>query len=278
MAFSAIEISNIGGKPVALYEFMYGNTIWRYTTNDEDLELGEDEDDNPIIYIAGTISDSGVTQGGSDQNDLTIVVPVGFPVADLFRTGQPSGKVWLSVRRYHLGDDVTETPLIWSGSVVNSVQTDDATEEMSGRSLAGTYDRNGLRFSWERMCPHVLYGETGCRVNKADHEYPRTVATLDSLSFTCTAHSEPEEGSFSGGFVEWARGDGSFERRGIELQDGNHFAVLGFTTGMEIGQAITLYPGCGRDTATCKLFDNLKNYGGFPHLPGQSPFGGAKVF
>lgn len=278
MAFDTFETSNDDGRPVSLYEFRHGNTYWRYCTNDEDLEgIGLDENDDPADWIAKAISDEGVTQGGSDQNDLQIALPSNLEVPALFRAGKPTGKVWLSVRRYHLGDDVTETPLLWSGTVVNASLVDKATSQLSCRSLGGTYDRNGLRLAWDRMCPHPLYG-VGCFVDKAEHAYPRTIATLTGTNFTCTAHTEPEEGSFTGGFVEWARDDGSFDRRGIELQDGNDFLVLGITAGLEIGMEVTIYPGCTRNTAACKLFDNLPNYGGFPHLPGKSPFDGSPVF
>lgn len=281
MAFDDFETSNASGRPVALYEFQYGNSYWRYCTADEDQIVGLDENDDPATWTAQAISDEGVTQGGSDQNDLQILVQSNHPVALLFRNNQPSGKVWLRVRRWHIGDPDDETPLIWSGTVVNAVLVDKATVQMSCRSLGGSYDRQGLRLAWGRMCPHVLYG-IGCNNNgsndKADHAYAHEVATLDGSSFTVVTFAEPTEGSFTAGFMEWTRADGSLDRRGIENQNGNNFLVLGSTDGLEVGTAITLYPGCPRNTTGCLLFDNLANYGGIPHLPGKSPFDGSPVF
>lgn len=277
MSYSDFEISNESGKPVALYLFHYGNTYWRYTTGAKDLPLGVAEEGGPAIWLAHTITDDGVTQGGSDQNDLMIHVQSDNPVAALFRNTQPSGKVWLTVRRYHLGDPDSETPLLWSGTVVGAALDDPATMRMSCRSLGGTYDRNGLRLGWDRLCPHPLYGP-GCFVPKEEHAYPRTIATVSGTNFTCVAHDEAEEGSFVGGFMEWERPDGSFDRRAIEHQDGNDFRVMGSTNGLLVGTEVILYPGCARNTANCKLFSNLPNYGGFPHLPGKSPFDGSPVF
>lgn len=271
MAYNTIEISNEGGKPVALYRFQYGASEWLYTTNDEDLILGDD------VYTATVIADEGVTQGGSDQNDLQITIAANTPVPALFRAGQPTGKIWLTVRRYHLGDAITETPLLWIGTIVNCVQIDDATEQLSGRSIAGTYDRNGLRLAWGRQCPHPLYG-IGCNLDKAEFAYPYVIATLTNSGFTVVDYLDPVEGSFSGGFLEWNRLDGSVDRRAIESQVGNDFRIMGSTYGLEVGSEVTIYPGCARDTATCKLFGNLKNYGGFPHMPGKSPFDGSPVF
>lgn len=275
MSFDAYETSNDDGRPVALYTFQYGNTYWYYCTADEDQTVNGD------TYIALAITDEGVTQGGSDQNDLQITTQSNHPVALLFRNSQPTGKVWLTVRRWHIGDPDNETPLLWSGTVINARLVDEATVQMGCRSLGGSYDRQGLRLAWGRMCPHVLYG-IGCNNNgsndKEDHAYPHEIATLDGTSFTVVDYAVPAEGSFSGGFVEWARPDGSFDRRGIERESGNNFLVLGTTDGLEVGTAITVYPGCPRNTTACKLFNNLPNYGGFPHLPGKSPFDGSPVF
>lgn len=294
MAFNDYEISDAAGRPVALYQFQYGNTYWRYCTADEDQTVGLDENDDPAVWTALAITDEGVTQGGSDQNDLQITTQSNHPVAALFRNSQPTGKIWLTVRRWHIGDPDDETPIQWVGTVINAVLLDDATVQMSCRSLGGSYDRQGLRLSWGRSCPHVLYGN-GCNNAgsnaKEDHAYEYEIISLDGISFTAGtfdaedppapipgSFSEPAEGTFTGGFVEWVRADGSFDRRGIEKQTGDYFLLLGTTDGLEVGSAVTVYPGCPRNTTGCKLFNNLPNYGGFPHLPGKSPFDGSPVF
>lgn len=278
MAFNDREISNQDGEPIALYEFRYGNSYWRYCTSDKNEIIGEDDSGNPLVWAALAITDEGVVQGGSDQNDLQIMMQADLPVPKLFRNNQPSGKVWLTVRRWHLGDPGTETPIQWVGTVINAVLVDEATVQMACRSLGGTYDRQGLRLAWGRMCPHVLYAPYGCKVDKSLHAYPRVIATLTGNSFTCETHAEPAEGTFTGGFFEWSRPDGSYDRRGIEAQNGNDFVVLGSTDGLSVGTEITIYPGCPRNTTGCKAFNNLPNYGGFPHLPGKSPFDGSPVF
>lgn len=282
MAYTDFEISNQDGEPIALYEFKYGNTVWRYCTSDADEVVGTDpETERPLIWKAHAITDEGVVQGGSDQNDLQVIIQSDLPVVSLFRNSRPSGKIWLTVRRWHRGDPETDTPIQWIGTVVNAVLQNEATAQLACRSLGGTYDRQGLRLAWGRMCPHVLYS-FGCNANnenpKEEHAYPRVVAIVTGDSFTCTEHSEPAEGTFTGGFVEWFRPDGSEDRRAIEVQTGNHFVVLGTTDGLFPGAEVTLYPGCARNTAACKRFNNLPNYGGFPHLPGKSPFDGSPVF
>jgi hypothetical protein len=281
MSYNNYEVSNQDGRPIALYTFQYGNTYWRYCTADEDKTVGLDENDDPAVYLAKAISDEGVTQGGSDQNDLQITMQHDLPIPALFKNAQPSGKVWLTVRRWHIGDPADETPLLWSGTVMNAITIDKATAQLSCRSLGGSYDRQGLRLAWGRMCPLVLYGY-GCNRSgsnaKEDHAYVREIATVDGTNFTCVTHAEPAEGTFTAGFLEYTRADGSLDRKGIESQNGNDFLVFGSTNGLEVGTEVTLYPGCARNTTICKLFDNLPNYGGFPHLPGKSPFDGSPIF
>lgn len=276
--YNAQEISNQDGRPIALYEFRYGNTYWRFCTSDQDETVGLDENDEPASWLARAITDEGVTQGGSDQNDLQIVTQADNPVAGFFRNSQPSGKVWLSVRRWHRGDPDEETPLMWSGTVVNANLEDRATIRLVCRSLGGSYDRQGLRLAWGRMCPHVLYSPFGCRVDKTLHAYPYVLNSVTGNGFNVVAFVAPAEGSFSGGFLEQTQEDGSIKRFGIESQIGNAFRVLGSTDGLASGQSVVLYPGCQRDTEACKRFANLPNYGGFPHLPGKSPFDGSPVF
>lgn len=270
MSFNEYEISNEDGVPVYLYTVQLGNTFWRYTSADQPVTIDGE------VYDPIAISDEGTTQGGSDENDIQISVRADSPIAKLFAS-RPAGKVWCTIRSFHFGDPDTETPIEWIGTLVNTVLVDRATTIIHGRSIGGTYDRNGLRLVWGRTCPHALYG-TGCYVDKSLHEYPRTIGTMNGTNFTCTVHTDPEEGSFAGGMLEWDRGDGSIERRGIESQDGNDFRVFGTTQGLTVGLAVTLYPGCDRTTTNCKLFDNLPNYGGVPHMPGKSPFDGTPVF
>jgi hypothetical protein len=279
MGYSDNEISSEDGQPVALYQFYRGNTYWRYTTCDEDVEdVGFDEDGNPATWLSKAITDEGVTQGGSDQNDLQILMPAELPVPQLFRGGQPSGKLWLTVRRYHLGDDPTETPIQWMGTVTNSVLQDDGiTARVFARTLGGTFDRMGLRLGWQRQCPHPLYGP-GCFVPMEEHEYPHTIATMSNSTFTVSSYADPTEGSFSGGLITWERPDGSLEKRGIEYHTGNDFRVFGRLVDLAPGQAVKLYPGCPRSTTGCKAFSNLPNYGGIPHLARDTPFSAKPLF
>lgn len=276
MVFSTREISTNDGQPVEFYEFRYGDTIWRYTNADQDIiGLGVDDDMVPKDWTAIAISRGQIVQGGSAQNELELTCQLNMAIPDLFHEQKPSGRVFIWVYQNHYGDD--DMVVTWVGSVGNAIKVDAASARLVCRSIGNSFDRNGLRLTWDRMCPHVVYG-IGCYLDPADHAYPREIATLTGTNFTCTAHSEAEEGSFTGGYLEFIRADGSLETLAILQQTGNDFQVLGNTRALEVGMDIILHPGCPRNTAGCKLFNNLPNYGGFPHMPGKSPFDGSPVF
>lgn len=279
MSFNEYEISNQEGRPVYLYDFRLGTLHWRYTSADRDIEWGFEEDEvTPLVWQAKAIFHEQITQGGSDNNDLQVPMQRDIPLVPLFRVNAPMVPLWLTVRRRHRDDPSTDAPISWIGTVGNIKDEDEATARAYCNNIAATFDRNGLRLFWGRGCPHSLYGR-GCWVDKADHAYTATVASFTPVQVTIAEEIVPDEGSFSGGFMEWTRPDGIMERRGIEAAlDESTFAILGQIDEIADETEITLYPGCARTTANCKLFDNLPNYGGFPHLPGKSPFDGTPVF
>lgn len=75
--------------------------------------------------------------------------------------------------------------------------------------------------------------------------------------------------------MSWsANSDGTVERRMLESQVGTLLTVFGTTERLTEGDVVSLYPGCDRSPTICdEKFDNLDNFGGFPFMPGESPFG-----
>jgi hypothetical protein len=285
MSFSDIEISNEDGRPVWLYEFRLATKYWRYTSADRDIPWGGDPED-PDIWAAETIFHEQITQGGS-SDDLQIPIQPNLDIVPLFRVNSPSQSLWLTIRRRHQGDPDDEAPVAWVGTVSNIKQDSEAQATVFAVSISATFDRNGVWLGWGRNCPLSLYGR-GCNNqgsnDPSDHAYPATLATNGGNQITIEEEIVPSEGSFTGGYFEWETLDGFTERRGIEVAlDESTFSILGLVGDIEEGTEITLYPGCARNTTNCKLFGsgprgNLDNYGGFPHLPGKSPFDGTPVF
>lgn len=275
MTFNALEISNQDGRPIHFYEVRYGNSAWFYNSSDRDLDLtinGETE-----TYLAVPIFDEGITTGGSNPAELRLNLSDTLPVVGLFRGTPPSENVRVVVLRKHFDDP--EATVFFAGKVDNVKR--DGRGKATLFCTIGKLRRGGLRLTWSRSCPHGLY-DSQCRAPQASFAYTATVSSVTGISFTVNAAPAREgvpqtvAGYFDGGIVAWdADGFGTVEQRAIEKGTSEtEFLIFGRADGLEVGQQITMYPGCDRLAATCQSkFNNLVNYGGIPQMPGESPYG-----
>ena len=274
MAFNDAEISTQDGRPVALYTLEWGNTFWRYTSADRDIDREELVDGElvTVTYVAVAISDSGMTQGGSSQNDFTVDCPSDLPIVALFRGTPPSESIYLTVRRQHIGEE--DAPIYWSGTVSNVKWLDLANAQIIGKPPTASFKRTGLRLCWTRECPHFLY-DSECKVDPQAFKVSSTVTALTGNSLTVASVDGKPDAWFKGGYVEWqANADGTMERRMIENQVGNVLTIFGLTDGVTVGLAVDMFPGCNRTPETCRdKFNNLANSGDCHFMPGESPFG-----
>jgi uncharacterized phage protein (TIGR02218 family) len=277
MSFDSIERSNYDAIPIALYRFAIEDKAWCYNSSKAPITLPTGSDGADETYEPLPISDTGSRQTGDVSNDdLTITMPASAKIPTLFAGTPPSSSVIVTIRRMNLGE--TDSPIIWVGTVASVKRVGGISAEVTCRMLTSTFDRAGLRLSYSRGCPHALY-DISCRVNKAAYAITLAISALDGISIHAPAIGGLPAGWLNGGMVEWITDDGIMERRAIEFQSTTYVQLLGLTDGLSVGQYVTLYPGCDRTSLTCETkFNNLVNYGGFPHLPGKSPFDGDPVF
>jgi uncharacterized phage protein (TIGR02218 family) len=279
MSFKLFEISSRLGRPVSLYEFTWGNTIWRYTNADKDIEWGVDELDNPLVWEAIPISDEGYVQG-PQSDPLAVTLPVRLELCQLFRSTPPSTSIWMKVRRFHKDDPDQEMTVYWVGMVGNIKRKNLVTAEVVGLPISNTMRRTGLRLCWERNCPHALY-DVNCRVNKEDFKTVAEITDLSGTTITVDTLGIYTGQQYMGGFIEWeANADGTIDRRGIQgFSGGTTLAMFGTTDRLEVGMTISMYLGCDLTASTCSgTFGNLPNHGGMAFLPGESPFDGRQLF
>lgn len=275
MSYDFYETSTDKGRPIALYEFRWGTVFWRYTSADVGQEYGGND------FLPISIRDEGMTQGGSAENDFTVIAQSDIPLVDMFGDSPPTRPVWLTVRRKHADDPIEEAPVYWVGRVANVMRQENAAEaNIRGISISKLLKSGGLRLTWGKNCPHCVY-DSACKADSEDHKYTVTVAEVTGQFLTFVEETVPAEGSFTGGCVEWDRGgSGVTELRGIEeMISSTRVKVLGRLPGLEIGDSIDLFPGCDQTASTCDAgFDNLVHNGGFFFMPEKSPFDGTQVF
>ncbi len=281
MSFFNRESSSQNGKAASFYRLVWGNSVWRYTSADRDLPLVEDVAgvSTEFLYRAIVISDDGVVQGPSQNNDMTLTVQSDIPLVDLFRSTPPVLPIKLTILRRHIGD--AEVRVRWVGTVGNVKRPAGlATATIVCRSLTTSLRRPGLRLAWTRGCPHVLY-DSQCRADRETFAVVAQITAIAGGAITVSPSPAKPVDWFTGGFVQWdADGLGTPDRRGIERTiAADRFQIFGSTDRLAIGMAVRLYPGCNLTAETCETkFNNLANYGGFEQMTGKNPFDGTQIF
>lgn len=276
--FDIREASNSDGQPIRLYEFRRGIQYWRYNSSDRDIIR------NGRLYQAVAVSDEGVRlSGDSNQDDFVVTMPSSLALPELYRVRAPSSTVWLKVMETHEG--LEDTYIAWVGVVTDVSRPEIGTAKVTCQNTVVSFDRVGLRLTWNRNCPYDLYNPRTCRVDKAKHRVELSVTAVDGAGLTLSGLDGIPDGSFTGGFIEWvvyADPEGAEdvkEMRGVDQHIGNRFTIFGGTLGISVGQVFSAYPGCARSIRYCEdVFGNHLNYGGVPALAGKSPFDGDPVF
>lgn len=270
MTYASIETSSQSGRPVELYEFINGASAYRYTSADGDVSYGGNS------YTAAPIA-RGAVEATSEVSRLALEITCArtIDVLDLFAFMPPEDVVSVTVRRLHAGDG--EAITIWMGRVLN-VTWNVAAAEIHCESVYTSLKRVGLRRMYQKGCPHVVYGAE-CGIDRDDFKLVRTVSAISGTTITLNTLTGYADGYFSGGYLEWERSAGVFERRAIRSQVGA-VVTIGFPVpGMAVSDAVNLYPGCDHTLATCtSKFANPLNFGGMPYFPNKNPFNGTSIY
>lgn len=275
MTFDAIENSARRGRKVFLYTWQRGEKTWRYTGADRNLQINFQD------YIAAAISHEEIEQGPDlVRMNLAVAVPTLHPVAVMYRQQSPIDSVVLTVSEYHAGDPDNEVRPVWSGRIVSvgwDLPEGEATINHSPTSAS--LGRNGLRRRCQKNCPLVLYG-LACRVNREAFRLSTTVAQLVSLALTADGIAGHFDGYWNGGYIEYAIETGVLERRGITSHTSGTITLSSLPIGLTDGMPVSIFPGCDHTTGAngCGKFNNLPNYGGFPHFAQKNPFGNEPVY
>lgn len=267
MAFATYEQSTESGQPIQLYRFTLGTTVWRYTSADADLEVGGQ------MWLTEPISDDGVKQTGEAVSDtMSINCPDHIGPSVVFATSPPSLDIQVEILRLHAGDTVPQ--VIYVGDVIQANFPRPGAAVLSCQSLSATMRRMGLRLAYQRSCPHVVYEPNSCKLAKGPLAQAGTVTAVAGFTIQVPAFSGLAANYLRGGFIEWVQPGQGLRTLTIEGHTGASLVMFDDTVDLYPGLAITAYPGCQRTTDACRTFGNIENYGGFPYMPGRSPFDG----
>lgn len=276
MTYEAVEDSAESGSPVELYEFVVEGVTYRYTSGDTDYIYGLN------TYTALPMERTALSDTDDlPKNDMQITVKRDFPVAEFFRVSPPSEVVTAQMLEVHRTDGDQEAIVKWKGRVL-SVDWKGAQCTLYCENTYTSLKRPGLRRAYSRQCPHVLYGETGCKLDRTLFAVPCSVLSASGTEVQSGDFDLQPDGFFDGGYVEYLKSSVPlvYDRRAIRSHVGNTITIThAFPSYVTAGSVLTAYPGCDHTFATCQSkFDNTDNFGGFPNIPALNPFGPSSVF
>jgi uncharacterized phage protein (TIGR02218 family) len=273
MTYDALEKSAYGGKPVELYKFNKGTTIWRHTDSDRDITVGNEtyKAGWPLSRTEPEMSEETIRSG------LKITTAKDFPVAQIFITGAPYEPVWISIFRMHLGD--TETILLWQGKVRGiswKASKGEATIECD--PVEKIIGKGGFRQTYGPYCHKRLYSPR-CGVQEASFTTDFTVSNIDTTGFVITAAAL---GTKPGQYFRL--GEVYFPDLGARVMvvdhTGSNVTLKGVIPGLMVDASGRAIAGCNHcwkmangDWGDCKnRFNNLDNFGGWPFIPTKNPY------
>lgn len=180
MTYDALENSAYGGKPVELYKFTMGTSIWRHTDGDRDVVIGAETYKSgwPISRTEPEISDE------TTRSALKITVAKDYPIAQLFIAGASWQALWVSVFRAHIGD--LETVLIWQGKVRGVTWGADGDAIIECEPVETAFGKGGLRQNYGPYCCKRLYSPR-CGVSESLFTTDFTVSAISTTGLVVTA-------------------------------------------------------------------------------------------
>lgn len=271
MTYAAFETGH--GYPIELYQFKRGLSETYYQTS-------HDED---IFYQSSTYESVQIQRGKIEQNaeierqSMSLKIARTNPLLDNFIQFPPTEIITLTIFRYHANDGVTpEVAVVWQGRILTAdFSGSEAT--LDCEPVFTSLKRPGLRRKYQTQCPHVLYGPK-CQINNFAFVEIGTLSVVNGFEITAPQWVGIGGNSYlRGGYIHFDNRD---LRTIVDFNDAaGRITMASALPILEVGSVVNAFPGCKHTLGDCKnIFNNINNYGGFPYVPGNNPFGGGRVF
>lgn len=210
MSYESQEASVEAGRPIHFYRFTLGDTIWRYTSADEDLTV------DGFSWRSVPIEDSGVSQTGESASDtLSITASWKIGPAQVYMSTPPSEAIVVERLSQHQG--ISELIVNYVGEILQVNFPTPGQVVISAHTLSATMRRSGLRLGWQRTCPYALYDQTTCKVNPADFSVQAKVEAVNGFEIVLSGLQAGV--NYEGGYYEWTHPVRGTQRTGIDQFD-----------------------------------------------------------
>ena len=259
-----------------LYRIVIGARVWTLTSGDTDVEHPSGPGGTMELYVATPMGRGGITvKSEMAKANLEVRIPLGHELAVLLLGSWLEQICTLTVFRKRQSG----TSTIWKGRLTGT-PPDDTHLKLTFESIYTSMRRPGLRARFQKSCRHPLYGR-GCNLNAEDFAHAATLSSIDGLTLTVPEAAAEVDSFFAGGMVKAPDGTLTYvaQHSGDQLVLNRVSGALTIPFAVEgPGMAITIYPGCPHDYASCEAkFANDDNYGGFDYIPSKNPMGGSSI-
>ena len=263
MAYNDDEISNTGGSPNELYEFLGTYNSYFITSSMFPINSGG------RLYLPVAVKRNRLkvsTQDNTDAN-LEIEMPFDHPMIKEYAYENAPPNLSVKIRRCHR-TNFEDTILLWNGRVTGFSVAGRLAKLKVPAIFGYILEGNTPTPRFQAPCNHVLY-DARCGVNPASHQFVTTIVSINNNNVTVASLPFAANEAAAGIMIT-----PSGESRMIVSNVGTSVVLSYSFAGAKIGDSVTIRKGCDHSLeGHCKTrFANGARFGGFPLVPPRNPF------
>jgi uncharacterized phage protein (TIGR02218 family) len=267
-------------RPIELYRFVRGNSVWPYTSADTVQVDEAGLDYRPVTIRRGEIQQGDEGNSGSVTVELASRTALGRYLME----GVPPTPLWVTIFRKQRDSDTFTVVFQGEAGGINYAQSEVSMQFVGVRA---SMQQLMPRQVYQRICNRMLYSPD-CTVSMGAHRAVGTVTEAEGASLSVD-WTDPWHG-WSGDNEHWREQDWATAGFLTEIKDGvlqeervyitQHDAggvleLLQRPKWLQVGTEVAVYAGCDRRVETCRYkFQNSHRFMGFPNIPVQNPLRG----
>lgn len=234
---------------------IFNNSTYQYVTSYP----------TPIVYGGFTYNPTTIKRTGfSLERSLKVIeVSITAPIEKLFQeyiASAPYSKTIVDIIKVFVSSPDTLNQLIFTGSVATvSLKNGIATALCKSRN--SLLARKIPRIIYQTNCNYSLF-DNGCGINPSSYERFAHVFSISNNDLVMTGITGIPDGYYQGGMIFFGN-----EARLVTTHVGTTITLLIQFADIEVGDSVTLYPGCNGTPAACASFGNQDRFMGMPNIP-----------
>lgn len=232
--------------------------IWHHTSATS-AYVYDQETYSPLAMGRGNVLSTDELQ----KNVLAVSVPLDSEIAKLCLAQEQPKSLFLTLYR-----SINGTVSKWFKGSLSTVECSGGIAKLNFINDFSKLKTQGVRTLASRNCPHSLY-DAACGVNFDNFAVASEVVYKSGKSLVVNLTSPlPSPTYFEGGFVKF----GNYKSAVVSASNGT-LELSRDIPGLEVGNTLTVYPGCDKKINTCVgTFNNAYFFGGLPALTIDNPF------